>query len=64
MRWVGRFAVEVPGLRPETAHLSLSALSSLTPDRKAGAHALAELFDELGRADLSAAVAAWLDPPP
>ena len=60
LRWVGTFTLEVPGLRAETAHLTLSALASLTPDRKAGAHALAELFDELGRPDLGEAVEAWL----
>ncbi len=60
VRWVARFALEVRGLRPETAHLVLSALSSTPRGGAAGANALVEVFDELGRSDLSAVVEDWL----
>lgn len=61
VRWVGRFALEVRGVRPESAHLALSALSSVSAERSAGARALGELFDELGRSDLSQAIDTWVE---
>jgi hypothetical protein len=60
-RWIGRFALEVPGLPADAVQLALSALLSLRHGRGAGAHALAELFDEVGRSDLAEVVEAWLD---
>lgn len=48
VRWVGRLILEVPGLPAEAAHLALAALSSVGRGSAAGAHAIAELFDELG----------------
>jgi hypothetical protein len=54
VRWIGRFALEVPGLPADVVQLALSALLSLRHGRAAGAHALAELFEEVGRADLAA----------
>ena len=61
VRWVGRFALEVPGIPLASTHLALAALSSLGRGRTAGAHALAELFEELGRSDLTDAVEGWLE---
>jgi hypothetical protein len=60
VRWVGRLALEVPGIPLTSAHLALVALSSLGRGRTAGAHALAELFNELGRSDLADVVEVWL----
>jgi hypothetical protein len=59
-RWVGRFALEVPGLPADAVQLALSALLSLGHGRVAGAHALAELFDEVGRTDLAEVAEQWL----
>jgi hypothetical protein len=61
VRWVGRFALEVPGVPLASTHLVLAALSSLGRGRTAGAHALAGLFDELGRSELTNAVERWLE---
>jgi hypothetical protein len=60
VRWVGRFNLEVRGVPLASAHLALAALASLGRGRTAGAHALAELFEELSRTDLSDAVERWL----
>ncbi len=60
VRWVARFALEVRDVRLDTAHLALSALGSVGRGRAAGAHALAELFDELGRSDLAEVAEGWL----
>lgn len=60
VRWMARFALEVRDLRLDSAHLAAASLVSIAAGSAAGAHALAELFDELGRADLSAVVEAWL----
>jgi len=54
-------ALEIPDLPLASAHLALSALASLGRGSAAGAHALAELFDEIGRSDLSEAVERWLE---
>jgi hypothetical protein len=64
VRWLGRFSLEVPGLALECARLALSALSAVGKGSAAGAHALADLFDELGRTDLAAVVERWLDVQP
>jgi hypothetical protein len=61
VRWVGRFALEVPGVPVQSTHLALAALSSLGRGRTAGAHALAELFDECGRSDLMETIERWLE---
>jgi hypothetical protein len=50
-RWVGRFALEVPGLPLESAQLALSALSAVGKGTTAGAQAVAELLDEVGRSE-------------
>jgi hypothetical protein len=60
VRWVGRFSLEVREVGLATAHLALASLGSLQTGGTAGARALAELFEELGRDDLVATVEAWL----
>jgi hypothetical protein len=62
VRWVGRLTLEVPSVPIASAHLALAALSSLGRARTAGAHALAELFEELGQADLTDIVERWIEP--
>ena len=61
VRWVARFVMEVRNVPLEVAHLALSALASVGRGRVAGAHALAELCDEVGRTDLAAAVQSWIE---
>jgi hypothetical protein len=61
VRWLGRFTLEVPGLSLEGAHLAPSALSTLGRGSAAGAHALADLFDELERSDLTSVTETWLE---
>lgn len=61
VRWVGRFSTEVRSVRLAQAHLVLASLGSLATHSAAGAHALAELFDELGRPDLAAVLEGWLE---
>lgn len=60
VRWVGRFSLEVPDLPLESAHLTLSALSSLRRGSAAGGHALAELCEEVGRSDLTEVAERWM----
>lgn len=59
-RWVGRFLLEVRGVGLPTVHLALASLGSLRAGSTAGAHALAELFEALGREDLGETVEAWI----
>jgi len=59
-RWVGRFSLEVREVGLATAHLALASLGSLGAGSTAGAQALAELFEEVGREDLAQAVETWL----
>lgn len=54
------FTLEVRGVELATAHLALASLGSLTAGSTAGAHALAELFEELGRDDLVEPVESWI----
>jgi hypothetical protein len=60
VRWIGRFVLEIPALPLESAQLALSALSSVRTGN-AGAHALAELFDEIGRTDLAEVTERWIE---
>lgn len=52
---------ELPALPLESAQLTLSALSVVGTGSAAGAHALAELFDELGRSDLVEVSEDWIN---
>ena len=61
-RWVARFALEVRDVTLDDAQLALAALAAVGRGRPAGAHALAELCDEVGRTDLAELVERWLQP--
>ena len=60
-RWVGRFVVDVRGIRIQDAALAASALSAMRVGSLAGAEALLRLFAELGRNDLANVVEDWIE---
>jgi len=60
VRWLGRFALEVPDVRQRHLHLLLAAFGTVRPGDPSGAQALAALCSALGREDLVAALDEWL----